>query len=286
MEWIVLSHESGLKLVAFLKNHLDPSYSAKHIKRLIEQNGAKVNGRVERFASTLVGLGDHIFFSIPQSIIPPHFNFEPGRVLYEDDSLLVYNKPAGLRCDPQGIIQVLKPHFPHLTLVHRLDRQTTGVLLLSKDPDMVTLLIEQFQSYEIKKSYQAIVDRVVKKPKGVIENHLGKVRTYEGQSIWGEVAPSMGVYACTEWNCLALGKKASLLGCFPKTGRTHQIRVHLAGIGHPILGDHQYGSQFSCPYEAGRILLHAETIAFHHPFSKKFLSVSEDTTFFLLFFIS
>lgn len=99
--------------------------------------------------------------------------------------------------------------------------------------------------------------------------HLNK----EWQSIWGSVSQEKGVAAATSWHVLKKGKQASLLQCFPETGRTHQIRVHLSGMGHPILGDHQYGKKFTCSYQAPRCLLHANKIGFIHPFLHKEIAI-------------
>lgn len=265
LEWIVTSEEAGSKLLSFLTERLEKKYSARFLKRLIEHNQCQINGRTERFASTLLGKGDHVSLQIEQTAYTTSHVIEPQRILYQDDALLVYNKPAGINSDEQGILKLLKAQFPSLLLVHRLDRDTTGVLLLAKQATVFENLVHQFRELKVSKRYQAIVDGDVALPKGVIENYLGKKQAYAGQTLWGAVSPSQGLYACTEWQRLKRGHNASLLACMPKTGRTHQIRVHMAGMGHPILGDFQYGKQFQCSYRPSRYLLHAEEIQFHHP---------------------
>ena len=110
--------------------------------------------------------------------------------------------------------------------------------------------------------------------KGKVENYLGKKQAYAGQTIWGAVSPSRGLYACTEWERLKKGDISSLVACHPTTGRTHQIRVHMAEMGHPILGDYQYGKRFLCPYRPPRILLHAEEFSFYHPSTGKSLCLT------------
>lgn len=273
LEWIVTSQEAGMKLIAFLTHRVEEKYSARFLKRLIEHNGCQINGRIERFASTAVHQGDHICLYLEQVEAPPRA-LESQRILYEDDSLLVYNKPAGVNSDEKGILPLLKAHDASLQLVHRLDRDTTGVLILAKGPEVFEKLVAQFKQFHVQKRYQAIVDGIVSQPKGVIENYLGKKRAYAGQTLWGAVAPEKGLHALTEWQRLKVGKKASLLACMPKTGRTHQIRVHLAEIGHPILGDFQYGKQFQSPYHPPRYLLHASDIHFLHPMTGKHLDLT------------
>ncbi|WP_042280974.1 RluA family pseudouridine synthase [Candidatus Protochlamydia sp. R18] len=273
LDWVVSNEESGSKLVSFLSKQLSPHYSSRQLKRMIEQNDCQVNGRIERFASTFLGTGDRVSLNLKN----PQQNFnrqlEQSRILYEDEDLFIYDKPAEMNCDEQGIIALLKPSFPSIQLIHRLDRQTTGVLALAKNKTTFEALVNQFKQLQVSKSYQAIVDGILRPSKGHIENYLGKKHVYQGQTIWGEVPSFQGLYASTYWNCLEIGKKASLVRCFPKTGRTHQIRVHLAGLGHPILGDYQYGKKFTCLHNPPRYLLHAEEMGFIHPRTREKLIV-------------
>lgn len=274
LEWIVTSEESGYKLLFFLTQRLEGQYSARFLKRMIEHNGCQINGRVERFASSPLGKGDHVRLRIEQTPSSAPLSLELQRILYEDDTLLVYNKPAGINSDEKGILQLLESQSPHLSLVHRLDRETTGALICLKETSAFENLVQQFKQLEVYKTYQAIVDGLVTKPKGVVENYLGKKRAYTGQTLWGSVSTAQGLYACTEWKLLKAGQNASLVSCFPKTGRTHQIRVHMAEMGHPILGDFQYGKVFKCTYQPSRYLLHAESIQFHHPLTGKLLHIT------------
>lgn len=271
LEWIVLPEDSGVRLIAFLSQHLDQQYSARFLKRALEHNRCQINGRTERFASIILGKGDHVVLDLQgfetQSATP--LQFEPARVLYEDALLLAYNKPAGINSDELGMESLLKKQCPDIQLIHRLDRDTTGVLLFAKEFSIVDPMIQQFKEFKVQKCYLAIVDGILSKKKGVIENYLGKKHHYAGQTIWGEVSKQKGLYAYTEWEKKAEGHGASLIYCYPKTGRTHQIRVHLAGIGHPLLGDFQYSKHFQCSYRPDRYLLHAYEVFFHHPTTGK-----------------
>ncbi len=269
LEWIVTSEESGLKLLAFLVQRLQGQYSARFLKRSIEHNGCHINGRVERFASTVLGRGDHVCLRLESTAQTSPKVLETSRILFEDDALLVYDKPAGINSDAQGVVRLLHAYAPSLQLVHRLDRDTTGILLFAKSSTVFNNLVEQFKQFKVQKRYVAIVDGILAKPQGIIENYLGKKQAYAGQTLWGAVKSAQGLYACTEWQRLKIGKMASLIACWPKTGRTHQIRVHLADLGHPILGDFQYSKHFQCPYQPPRYLLHAENICFYHPLTAK-----------------
>ncbi len=263
-EWTVAPIDSGMKLQAFLAAKI--GHSAKSLKKAIEANCCQINGRTERFASTIVGLGDRIYLDIKER---PSLEFDNSRLLYEDDDLLVYNKPAGINCDEDGILKLLRKHNANLQLVHRLDRDTTGTLILSKNEETLKHLIGQFKYHEVKKSYRAIVDGVIKKQSGKIENYLVVKRKIAGQTIWGESDQPPGLHAVTRWESLKKGKETSLVVCYPETGKTHQLRVHLAGMGHPILGDVQYGKKFKTTYHADRYLLHSDQIAFSHPKTMK-----------------
>lgn len=266
-EWIVSTEESGNKLLTFILQRSSNGYSARFLKRIIEQNGCQVNGRVERFASALVGRGDHIrlFLNLPSSRSAQVF--QPARLLYEDEALLIYNKPAGINSDEKGILSLLAAYAPSLHLVHRLDRETTGVLVCAKQSAAAASLEEQFKQRLVQKCYRAIVDGQLLEPEGVIENFLGKKSAYAGQTLW-QVMPK-GLYAYTEWCLLKSGDLASLVQCFPKTGRTHQLRVHLAHLGHPIVGDVQYGTRLQSAVHSSRYFLHAERLSFHHPFTHR-----------------
>lgn len=266
-EWLISPEDSGKKLLTFLNERLGDRYSSRALKRAVESSRCQINGQIERFASTPLGRGDRLTLTIdpPENKTSRSSCFEATRLLYEDDSLLIYNKPAGINSDPQGILKLLRTYHPTLELVHRLDKDTTGVLLLAKQPAIVDKLIEQFKRLEVHKRYVAIVDGNLSESKGSIQNYLGKKQLYHGQSRWGAVAADKGLYAETEWQRLEKGKMATLLALYPKTGRTHQLRVHLAEMGYPILGDGQYGKQFRCAYHPPRYLLHAEELTLIHP---------------------
>jgi len=273
-EWVVTAEESGWKLLSFLAHRFEEKYSARHLKKLIERNACEINGRTERFASAVLGKGDRIRLHLVDSVVSSPQGVESSRILFEDDALLIYNKPSGVNCDEKGILQFWRSTLPSLQLVHRLDRDTTGVLLLTKQSVLFNRLVEQFKLLQVEKSYLTIVDGLMNQSEGRIENYLGKKRLFAGQTIWGEVAKTEGLYACTEWKRLKKGDGATLVACYPRTGRTHQIRVHMAEMGHPILGDFQYGKSFQCVYRPSRTLLHAEKIRFNHPVTGVELTIS------------
>lgn len=269
MNWNVSPEESGIKLIDFLKARLGTGYSARQVKRMIESNLCQVNGRIERFASTVLGAGDSVIFQIE---IKPSSNSksplaEKTRILYEDADLFIYDKPPGFASDDPNFHKALKAFANHLELIHRLDKETSGVLMFAKTATMFDAMVSEFKAKKVKKTYLAVIDGIPTKNTGIIDNYLGKIVSYQGQALWGSVTSTKGQHARTEWELKQEGRQASLLYCYPITGRTHQIRVHLSGIGHPILGDFQYGKKFACAYRPDRCLLHALEISFIHPFT-------------------
>lgn len=275
-EWQVSREDSGTKLIHFLQLKLGSTYSSKALKRAIENNACLVNGRAEHFASSLVGYGDQIKFQdelSDQKKAPNKKIFI--KILFEDVDFLMIEKPAGISSEDPRLLDKLKSDLgrSHLCLAHRLDKDTTGVLAFTKSARGKESLYNLFKDRKVFKCYFAIVDGVPANSKGIIENYLGKIATYQGQSLWGPVAKEKGVQAITEWKIFKKGKGIALLKCYPQTGRTHQIRVHLAGMGHPILGDKQYGKEVRSSYRPKRCLLHAFSLAFKHPFTNEMINV-------------
>jgi RluA family pseudouridine synthase len=273
-KWEVSVEESGVKLLPFLKKKSEEHLSVRQIKQALERGQCLVNGQVERFGSVALGYGDEVAFLHSDTQRKNNSPSSIGPVLYVDDDLVVYHKPAGVASDDKSLFSQLYRHFSHLQLVHRLDRDTTGVLVFARSQEVYNAMLTLFRKRKIHKTYLAIVDGLTANDAGVIENYLGKLCTYQGQAIWGEVLQEKGLYARTTWHVKKKGTHASLLECCPETGRTHQIRVHLHGIGHPILGDYHYCRKFSCPYLPNRCLLHAWKIGFAHPRDNRWLEVT------------
>lgn len=278
MQWKVSLEESGMKLQAFLKQKLGETLSARQIKQAIENKFCTVNKRLERFASALVGAGDLIELKLDSATsqvstvaIP---KFEPSRILFEDEDLLIYDKPPFIASDNEKFLLNLKRTLPYLALVHRLDKETTGALIFAKNETALTQMLELFKQRLVNKIYLALVDRCPEKSNGIIDNYLGELKRYQGQTLWGSVPKSKGLHAITAWERLRFNQQAALIRCFPKTGRTHQIRVHLSEMGCPILGDFQYGKNFQCNFRPARYLLHASEISFIHPRTGKNISAA------------
>ncbi len=250
-----LSVRSPQKLVAFLQGHLG-NYSGKAIRRLLEANLCRINGRVERFGSKEVQRGDAVELAShwKSALQVPVSKIE---ILYENEAFKIINKPADWVCTD---IQARRSLGPHHYLVHRLDKDTTGLLIVAKSLVARDALMELFEQRAVQKHYLALVDGIPSENEGVRRSLLEKRGAYQGQTIWG--SGQKGLTAVTHWKKWAVGRQAALLLCEPVTGRTHQIRVHLSEMGHPILVDRQYAKTFRCSLFIQRPLLHAYRLQF------------------------
>lgn len=262
----VSKQEDQLKLLDFVALRLGGS--KKQWKQLIETNHCLINQKMERFASFHVSVGDEIHFD---DLSYPKPSFQPKNVLFEDPYLLVYNKPPGIITDQKGILSLLKLQGSFF-LTHRLDKDTSGALILAKSSSLEEKMRSAFHQRLIKKEYLALVDGTPKSKEGIIENALGKIGSFAGQTLYGKVTQG-GKCAKTIWKLSKGSKKGSVLHCYPETGRTHQIRVHLSEMGHPILGDYQYGKTFKSPLRPTRHMLHAYRLSFLHPMTGVLLKI-------------
>ncbi|NGX46083.1 MAG: Ribosomal large subunit pseudouridine synthase C [Chlamydiae bacterium] len=244
-KFTVTPKHSGLTLLAYLREVYEEAPSVKAIKRSIDNKGVTINGRVERFSTYKVRAGEVVELHLKEEKRPP-----AAAILYEDDALKVIDKPPGALSENP---------------LHRLDKETSGVLVLAKSKEAFEALYLQFKERKAEKLYLAIVDGRVEEDAFQVDNFLGVKKRYSGGTIYGSVAPKLGKRAITRFKCLVKSKEATFLECQPKTGRTHQIRVHLKERGHPVLGDWQYGQTFQCPLRPERHLLHAYKLVLDHP---------------------
>lgn len=246
----VSPREKGQRLLAFLREKCPDAPSVKALKRSIEGKLCRINGKIETFSTHILKAGDTVEIEIDREA---KVRFKP-LLLWEDDVLAAFDKPAGVVCEAK--------EFPG-KLVHRLDKETSGVVLVAKNEKILQQMIELFRAKKVQKEYVAVVDGLVRDKKKTITSKLAPRHHFQGQTLYGS-SPA-GQEAITEWELIGVGTKSSLLLCKPITGRTHQLRVHLKEAGHPIVGDYQYTKVFQCPCAAKRHLLHAYKIRFPHP---------------------
>ena len=261
-----------MRLLQFLRENCPEAPSVKMIKRAIDGKLCTVNNRTETFSSFTLSENDTVVLRSAAFEKPAESAAVKIPILYEDRELLIVAKPAGIVSDNKSLRKCF-PEYKDLELVHRLDKETTGALILAKNLKAKEKMAALFKERTIRKLYLAIVDGVMEKDEGSIDNFLGKKNTFQGQTVYGSVERKDGQRALTQWQCLKRGKSASVVRCEPFTGRTHQLRVHLSSMGHPILGDIQYGKKFICHLRPQRNLLHAYSIAFKHPTTHKEIKV-------------
>ncbi len=255
---------SGHSLLRFLKEHL-PSYSNKKLKALLESGCVKINGIIERFGSKRVFRGDFVQFLAKEIQ-----NSSKLSILHEDENFFAINKPANFESSQFNLDKIFTDSY----LVHRLDKNTTGVLLIAKNKSFQKQLENLFRVKDIKKKYIALVDGVLTKDHGVIKSHLIRKKVYQGQTIWASSNNNSGLYAETHFKRLKIFEGFSLVELSLPTGRTHQLRVHLKELGHPILGDFQYCRKFSTSREVSSLCLHSKEISFKHPITDEVLTIN------------
>lgn len=283
----------GGRLDVFLAARIKGS-TRSAVQRFLAEGRVRVEGRPgSARASTRVGLEDVVVVVYPRREDPPP-KVETLTVLFEDDRLVVVDKPGGVLSHPtdkvarNSVTEILKSMRPGLEprLAHRLDRETSGILVLTKDAEAARLLQEQFERRGTAKEYLALVHGRPGWTETVADFPLAK----EGGDVKVRQSVSQSGYpALTHFRVLSTSSSASLVLCLPKTGRLHQLRVHLAHLGHPILGDLLYGRDPSLYLKAvsgaiteadrlssgaPRQMLHASRLSFLHPADSRPLSVS------------
>jgi len=299
LQFTVLASEAGKRLDVILSNHLQDC-SRSYAAQLIQDTAVLVNQRACK-PSYRVRAGDTIAATLPA---PEPVDIAPEpidlHILYEDAALLVINKPPGLVVHPAPghwhgtLVNALLHHCDDLAafrgairpgIVHRLDKETSGALVVAKTPAAHAHLAEQFKVRSVRKTYLAIVKGEVKSRRGEIRLPIGRHPT--ARKKMSTIAPKARS-AETLYRVRETLRGATLLELDLKTGRTHQIRVHCAAIHHPVLGDDVYGGRqhavitapgrTSSPLtvKAERQMLHAWRLGFHHPVDGRWLSCEAD----------
>ncbi|MGE5138637.1 MAG: RluA family pseudouridine synthase [Rudaea sp.] len=271
----VAAGESGERLDKFLTGRL-PGASRSSVQHLIEQGAVSVDGRLRK-ANHRVSEGDLILARMPAPE-PAEARGEniPLTVIYEDDALLVVNKPAGMVVHPAAghtggtLVNAVLYRSPEIVvrnaerpgIVHRLDRDTSGLILIAKNDAALYGLQRQFAAREVHKTYLALVEGRVEVAQGKIDAPLDR-DPHDRKKI-AVVTTGRSRGAVTVFRVAERMRDFTLLKVQPETGRTHQIRVHLAFIRHPVAGDPTYGSRKN-RLGLQRQFLHAWQLAFAHP---------------------
>jgi len=271
----VSNEKSGLRIDHFLSSELS-EISRSRIQNLIKSGFVLLNNHPVKAGTKIKG-GDRIEFNEPPPV-PANTEAEniSLSVLHEDDDIVVLNKAAGMVVHPAAgnrehtLVNALLHHCKTLSviggverpgIVHRLDKDTSGCMVVAKNDFSHQALSKQFAGRDVLKIYLAIAAGILKRKEGLIETAIGRHPVHRKKM--AVVDPARGRTAKTGYRLLSQLETGSLVECTLHTGRTHQIRVHLKHIGHPLLGDALYGSKqtASCP----RQMLHSWKLGFHHP---------------------
>ena len=255
--------------------------SRSYIQGLIEKENIKVNGKSIK-SNYKVKENDEILIAMPEALeLEVEAEDIPLDILYEDNDVIVINKPQGMVVHPapgnytKTLVNALLYHCKDLStingvirpgIVHRIDKDTTGVLVVAKNDEAHNFLSKQLQTHSMKREYIALVEGRLKEDKGTINKPIG--RNKKDRLKMGIVDD--GKRAVTHYEVLERYKNTTLIKCVLETGRTHQIRVHMASIGHPLVGDEVYGFKKQRFKLKGQVL-HAKTLGFIHPKTKEYM---------------
>ena len=282
-----------MRLSQYIKDKYD-DLSSRQIKRMLEQGLCTVNGKIESFGSRIIDpKKDKIKITPLKQEEAKKLLIKKTNVVFEDEHILVYNKEAGWASLPTESKDVnhldeIKKTFKlkFLEPIHRLDKNTSGLLIFAKRKELLKPLGELFQKKTIKKTYEAIVDGKWKlSKKGQMENYLtldykkGPLQKWKvAKRITAEQKRNRQKYkhALTKFEVISVYPTSVHISLFPETGRTHQLRVQLADIGYPVLGDSIYATRFISKHKPKRHLLHARFLEFKHPITKKGLRLEAE----------
>ena len=286
-ETFVVEHQyEGERLDRYTSLFLGSDQSRSFVQKLIKNKNLTVNGKYEK-ANYRLKAKDTIQIEIPDAveteILPENI---PLDILYEDNDLLIVNKPKGMVVHPSaghcngtlvnavlfhckdslsGINGEIRPG-----IVHRIDMNTTGSLIVCKNDESHLFIAEQIKAHSVNRTYRGIVCGVVKNDHGVIHAPIGRHPTDRKKMAINE---KNGKDAVTHYTVLERFSKYTYMEFRLETGRTHQIRVHMASIGHPLLGDTLYSNGKS-PFALQGQTLHAMKIGFIHPKTRAYLEVT------------
>lgn len=283
--FIVEEKDKGTRIDKYLSDAIEGK-SRSFIQGLIEKDSIKVNGKIPKSNYKLKAL-DEIEVVLPE---PEVLNVEaeniPIDIIYEDDDVVVVNKAQGMVVHPAPgnyngtLVNALLYHCKNLSsingvirpgIVHRIDKDTSGVLVIAKNDEAHTFLSEQLKDHSMKREYYALIEGRLKNDSGTIDKPLG--RNKKDRLKMGIVED--GKRAVTHYEVIERFNGFTLIKCVLETGRTHQIRVHMASIGFPLVGDPLYGFKRQKIKVEGQVL-HAKTLGFIHPRTKEYMEFTTD----------
>jgi len=277
----------GIRIDKYISDESDGKFTRSYVQKLIKDQKVRLNDEFVK-PSLQVKADDEIVIEVPPNqelqIIPENIELD---ILYEDSDLIVVNKPKGMVVHPAAghfsgtLVNALMYHCKDLSgingilrpgIVHRIDKDTSGVLVCAKSDFAHKGLAEQLKDHSITRKYEAICCGKLKEPAGTVTGSIGRNPTNRKLMAINE---KNGKHAVTHYKVLQNFEKHAHIECILETGRTHQIRVHMTSIHHPLLGDTTYGGRLSsyklngCELEGQT--LHAKVLGFVHPVTGNYL---------------
>ncbi|MGN0484122.1 MAG: RluA family pseudouridine synthase [Lachnospiraceae bacterium] len=281
----VTNEETGTRLDKFLAEKM-PDQTRSFLQKLVKDGYVSINSTLQK-VNYKMRAKDQVTVQLPE---PQELSIEPENIpldiLYEDADVLIVNKPKGMVVHPSAghsrgtLVNAIMFHCKDSLsgingeirpgIVHRIDMDTTGSLIVCKNDQAHVKIAEQIKEHSVTRRYRGIVVGVVKEDTGTVEGPIGRHPIDRKKMA---INPKNGKPAVTHFRVLERFPHHTYMEFELETGRTHQIRVHMASIGHPLLGDTIYGSGKN-PYHLQGQTLHAMTIGFIHPTTGKYLEVS------------
>lgn len=280
LKYNICPGQSGDRIDKFLSEAMEGK-SRSYIQGLVEKGNVKVNGKIVK-SNYKVKAEDEIELIIPDPVeLEIKGEDIPLNILYEDNDVLVVDKPQGMVVHPAAgnyngtLVNAILNHCEDLSgingvirpgIVHRIDKDTAGVLVIAKNDAAHNKLSEQLKDHSMTRVYVALVEGIIKEKEGTIDAPLGR-HPVERKKI---AVLNGGRHAVTHFKVMEAFKNNTLVECRLETGRTHQIRVHMAHIGHPLVGDPVYGYKKQ-KFKLEGQLLHAKVLGFIHPTSGEYM---------------
>lgn len=282
--YFVITEEMEEERVDKCLSELIDSLSRSYIQKLLSEGKITINN-IPVKSSYRVKADDKVKVILPPAVTP---DIVPENILldilYEDEDVIVVNKPKGMVVHPAPghysgtLVNALLAHCGHDLsgingvlrpgIVHRIDKDTTGSVIVCKNDRAHACIAQQLKDHAITRKYHAIVQGNLKEETGTIHTLIGR---HPGDRKKMAVVKNGGKEAVTHYKVLKHFEKYTYIECQLETGRTHQIRVHMAYLGYPLLGDMVYGSGKNCPYHLEGQTLHAKILGFQHPVTKKYI---------------
>lgn len=285
MNFLINEDDVNSRLDVFISKCLEER-SRSYVQKLIEEKNVFVNGSIKK-SNYKLKIGDIIEVTIKED---EKINVQPEdiplNILYEDGDVIVVDKPQGMVVHPGAgnysgtLVNGLLYHCDSLSsingdirpgIVHRIDKDTSGILVVAKNDHSHIILSEQLKEHSMKREYIALVEGIVKNDEGIIDEPLG--RNHKDRIKRAVV--KNGKRAITHYSVLRRFSKNTLVKCILETGRTHQIRVHMSHINHPLVGDPMYGFKKQ-RFKLNGQMLHARKLGFIHPASKKYMEFQSE----------